>query len=112
MPTGRAITAPMATDSAEIWMCSTSRWGIPSGPFQCAGSANHRTTLEICVIRWCLATRGWRSAARRSARGRPPMPVRSKDGPDDERCMEVLNQAFVDQLAQPAEADQRGDRDG
>src|SRR5258706_294993 len=50
MPIGRAIRAPIATDSAESWMCSSRRVGIPSGPLQCEGSTNHLMRLSMASM--------------------------------------------------------------
>src|SRR6266849_8255932 len=50
MPIGRAIRAPIATDSAEIWMCSSKRVGMPSGPLQCDGSSNHLIRLSMAAM--------------------------------------------------------------
>ena len=50
-PGGSARSAAIATAVAEIATCSPTRTGMPSGPLQCAGSANQAATEPRKSIR-------------------------------------------------------------
>src|SRR5438477_7808941 len=108
MPIGRAITAPMATASTEIWMCSSSRVGMPSGPLQCDGAANHLKRLSIAAMSGAPRPRdgqalhtGQKQVGHECERDR-------ERRRDHERRSEIVDEPLQDELTEAAKPNHRG----
>src|SRR5437016_2935367 len=110
MPTGSAITAPIATDSNEICACCSVRIGMPSSPVQWLGSRSQSRTL----IRNDTSAPRPGNGEPLHAGQRQVSQQREQDREqraDQQGRAKVVYQPFEDELPKAAQADDRGDGD-
>ena len=113
MPIGQPITQPSSTAQALIVRCSHSRSSRPPGLVQFSGSLSQTEALLEVVHDRRSRVHGVSSRptpARIRSRTSARADTEDRAG-EDLRLVEVVPEAAQDQVAEPALADQRADRD-